>query len=384
MQTRDHPAIKKVVITRNAYKWQYGGAEQFTYNLARVLEAEGAKTVVVTRVPELLRHCHSQNISTFKNIWFNNETHRRWMLAYYLLWPLLVGQYAWLLWREQADLLVASSRDDQIFGTMAAKLLGVPVVWFDHADMKHIVAQPFRFLSRSYYWALRTADRVVMTSEAEHAKVSAHYPIAKQSNFVTILNGAFKGKGKALARPAGKQIVVYVGRLDRDKGIFDLAEAAVQVLAKAPETEFWLVGKGPFEAQLKAKLAELGVDQQVKLLGHFDNVWDVLSAADIFVYPTHHDAAPLAPVEALLAGVPVVASRVGGIPEMVPESAGCLVEPHDPVALAAALTNLLIHPTELKRLRNGAKAAGPAREFTTITKQQYLPLFTAVIKERLR
>ena len=382
LMKNDAKKLKRVVITRNAYRWQYGGAEQFAYNLARSLRDEGVESVVVSRVPELLAHCRRGGIRTFRNLWLRNETHRRWMPVYYLLWPVLVGQYVWLAWRWRADLLVLMSRDDQIFGTAAARLLGLPVVWFDHADMKYIVARRFKFLSKSYYEALERADRVVMTSGAEQEKVAANLPARYRKRFVMINNGALRGSGKALERPDNAEIVAYVGRLERDKGLFDLVEAAPAVVKRVPEAQFWLAGKGSHELELKERVVELGLEAHFRWLGHLDNVWDLLLAADVFVYPTHHDAAPLAPVEALLAGVPVVASRIGGIPEMVPESCGVLVPSKDPAALGAALSKLLADEKRLDKMREAAKAAGHGMEFGTVTRDKYVPLFQKVVKEK--
>ncbi len=374
--------VKNIVIVRNAYSWQYGGAEQFAYNLGRVLRDAGIAPTVVSRVPELLKHCERDNIRTFKNLWLKNETHRSWMLLYCLLFPILIGQYIWVLIRSRADILIVSSRDDQVFGTIAAKFVGVPVIWFDHADMKHIVASRFRFLSHPYYWALRTADRVIMTSQAERDKISVNLPLSKQSNFVVINNGALKGAGTPIKHPNKARIIAYAGRLDRDKGIFDLVDAAREIIRQVPKTEFWIAGKGPYEDEFKAKIKELGLSNHFKLLGHLNNVWDLLLTADIFVYPTHHDAAPLAPVEAILAGVPVVASNIGGIPEMVPSAAGILTPPQQPDKLAKTIIELLTDEKKLTKLREGAKLAGKELEFSTVLIKHYLPLFQKIIEER--
>jgi glycosyltransferase involved in cell wall biosynthesis len=381
MDKNNGKSIKRIIVARNAYRWQYGGAEQYAYNLAAGLAGEGVQTTVVSRVPELLQHCRRANIRSFRNIWFKNETHRRWMPFYYLLMPVLIGQYVLLIWRTRADLMVLTSRDDQIFGTMAAKLTGTPVIWFDHGDMKNIVARPFRFLSKSYYWALRNADRVIMTSAAEHDKITANFPVSKQGNFVTINNGALKGSGKRMDRPADKKIVAFVGRLDRDKGIFDLVDAAATVVKSVPDAQFWIAGKGQHEDELRSKINELGLSEYFKLLGHLSNVWDLLVTADVFVYPTHHDAAPLAPMEAVIAGLPVLASRIGGIPEMLPSSAGVLLPSKDPEAWAVELIRVLSKPGVLEGLRNGAKESGHDLEFHTVLTKRYLPLFRQVVTQ---
>lgn len=370
--------LKKIVIVRNAYDWQYGGAEQFSYNLAVSLRNEGVSSIVVTRVPELLAHCVKNDIAVVKNIWLRNQSRRRWMLVYYILYPLLVAQYLWIFARAKADLVVLSSRDDQIFGTIAAKVLGIKTVWFDHADMKHIVAHRMSFLSRSYYWAMRRAGAVIITSQAERDEISKNLPPAQQQNFVVINNGAVRGAGKALKKPVRTKIVAYVGRLERDKGLFDLIEAAVKVSRETSRVDFWLAGKGPAEDELKKRLKELGLNSNFKFLGHLRNVNDLLLAADLFVYPTHHDASPLAPIEALLAGVPVVATQIGGFPEVLPTEAGILVPVHNPDGLADAIIDALTTPGRLKSLRIGTKQA-QRLSFATITKDQYLPLFKRLV-----
>jgi glycosyltransferase involved in cell wall biosynthesis len=100
-----------------------------------------------------------------------------------------------------------------------------------------------------------------------------------------------------------------------------------------------------------------------------------LRAADLYVHPSRADTFPTGVLEALACGTPVVASRVGGIPEQVSEETGVLVEPGDPAALAAAIESLLVDPE--RRVRMGAAAAADARERFSVDRQiaEYLDLY---------
>jgi glycosyltransferase involved in cell wall biosynthesis len=373
--------LTTVLITRNAYDWQYGGAEQFCLNFAKALRAEGIRPVVMTRVPELLRQCRAEGIDCLANLWLKNETHRRWMLAYYALYPVLVAQYAYVMVRYRVSAALLGSRDDQIFGTMAARLLGRPVAWVDHADMKGIIAQPFRFLRRSYFWAMARARRIVAVSVAEREKIFANLPERYQTRFAVINNGAALAEAEPMVRPKRGRVVVFVGRLERDKGVYDLAAAMPEVLAKHPDTQFWLAGKGRAEADVRRLVAEAGIGDNVRLLGHLDRVGEALLAADVFVYPTHHDASPLAPVEAMQAGLPVVANRVGGVPEVVRDGQeGLLVEPERPEELAAAISRVLGDKALYERLAAGARQQGERLRFDRVVRERYIPLLEEMMK----
>jgi glycosyltransferase involved in cell wall biosynthesis len=348
-------------------------------NVAKALRADGVRPVVATRVPELLRQCRAEGIDCFANIWLQNETHRRWMPVYYLLYPVLVAQYAWLMLRYGVTVALLGSRDDQIFGTIAAWLVGRPVVWVDHADMKGIIAQPFRFLRRSYFWAMRRARRIVAVSTAEREKIFANLPEEYRERFVVINNGAALVPAEPMERPKRGRVVVFVGRLERDKGVYDLAAAMPAVLAKHPDTQFWLAGKGRAEADVRQLVAEAGSADHLRLLGHLERVGAALLAADVFVYPTHHDASPLAPVEAMQAGLPVVASRVGGVPEVVRDGReGLLVAPERPVELAAALNRVLGDQELYQRLAAAAREQGERLRFDRVVRERYIPLLEEI------
>ncbi|MFI5240702.1 MAG: glycosyltransferase family 4 protein [Candidatus Saccharimonadia bacterium] len=373
-------SAKTVIISRNAYDWQFGGAEKLTYNLAIELRALGYSPLIITKVPQLLTMCQTEGITTFSNFWLKNETRRRWAVVYFLCLPLLIGQYLFVLWRYQAKLVISGSRDDQMFASLAAAWLHVPTIWIDHADMKGIISQPFPFLRNLYINSLAKTRRVIVVSRAEQHKIFQSLPKNLRDRFVVINNGAKLAPATALEHPDDSIIISYIGRLEEDKGVFDLVKAAELVLKTEPNCLFWLAGKGAAEIELTNEIMAKKLTTQIKLLGHIDNVTSVLLASDLFVYPTHHDASPLAPVEALLAGVPVIATEVGGIPEIITEASGRLVSPGDYHALASTILSLVRSPELRQTLAHGAKEHSRSLEFGTVVRDKYVPVIEEALK----
>lgn len=138
----------------------------------------------------------------------------------------------------------------------------------------------------------------------------------------------------------------------------DLLAAARAVLDDGPPIRFAAAGHGPLEAEVRAEHARLGLGDRFSLLGHRDDAIRLLAGADLFVLASGHEGLPVAVMEAFALGVPVVATRVGGLPEVVTDGVdGLLVPPGDPAALAAAIRRAS-GPDERARLAAGAAAAG--------------------------
>jgi glycosyltransferase involved in cell wall biosynthesis len=145
----------------------------------------------------------------------------------------------------------------------------------------------------------------------------------------------------ALGLPDGARVAGIVARLSRQKGHRDLFQA----LASSPslgDVQLLIAGTGEEAAALEVDARTRGLSDRVHFLGARRDVGNLLAAMDVFVLPSLWEGLPLAMVLAMGAGVPVVATRVAGIPEVVDDGrTGLLVPPSDPEALAAALTRLL-------------------------------------------
>ena len=150
-------------------------------------------------------------------------------------------------------------------------------------------------------------------------------------------------------------VVILVGRLRPEKGQEVLLRAAPAVLAANPHVRFLLVGSGSMRGELERLAADLGVLGKCIFAGFRDDVPDLLSAADIAVQPSLSEGLGTSVLEACAAGLPVIASRTGGIPDIIRDSeTGLLVEPGSHADLAAAMIQCASDPS--MRLRIGAAA----------------------------
>jgi glycosyltransferase involved in cell wall biosynthesis len=145
---------------------------------------------------------------------------------------------------------------------------------------------------------------------------------------------------------AGSQIVGVVARLEPEKGHPTLLEAWPLVLRAVPDAYLLIVGEGSRRQALEAQARDLHVAHRVVFTGRRDDVPAVTAALDVAVLPSYREAQGLSILEAMALSRPVVASNVGGIPEMITDGVtGLLVPPHDADALAAGIIRLLLdHP----------------------------------------
>jgi glycosyltransferase involved in cell wall biosynthesis len=157
---------------------------------------------------------------------------------------------------------------------------------------------------------------------------------------------------------AGRPVVLAAGRLAPQKAFDVLLKAAAAWRDLYPVPLLVIAGEGPLAGDLRAQAGELGVD--AVFLGHRDDVPALLAAASVFVLPSRWEGQPLVLQEALRAGAPVVATRVGGVPGLAGEEAALLVPPGDPRALAAAVRSVLTDAPLAARLRAAAAARAVA------------------------
>lgn len=161
-----------------------------------------------------------------------------------------------------------------------------------------------------------------------------------------------------LGLPAGATVVGTVGNLVPKKDHRSLIAAFARVASDQPGRRLVIIGGGPLEGELKAFASEQGVGDQVMFTGQRPGVAALLPAFDVFVLSSRHEGLPLALLEAMASGVPAVATRVGGIPEVISDGVdGLLVEPNDVSALAAAVSAVLADPGRAGRLAAAGRTA---------------------------
>jgi glycosyltransferase involved in cell wall biosynthesis len=190
-------------------------------------------------------------------------------------------------------------------------------------------------------------------------------------------------KRSGLAVGPDQKLIVGVGSLTARKSY----ATAIQAIAKCKSgTGDGLVlavcGEGPDRAQLEAMAADMGLAENMRLLGWRDDVPDILRAADLFVHPARDEGFGLVVVEAAAAGLPIVASQVGGIPEIIThEHDGLLVPPGEPNALAAAVQRLLNDPEQARRLGENARRTAIERFSAEAMAERYMKLYERLLRD---
>lgn len=160
-------------------------------------------------------------------------------------------------------------------------------------------------------------------------------------------------------------VAVHVANYRREKAHEVLVETAGLLREQGRHIRFLLVGQGPRQEEIAALVASQGLDDQVRILGFRSDVSSLLAAGDVLVLSSDHEGLPVAVMESLALGVPVVSTRVGGIPEAIDDGVeGVLVAPRDPAALADALVGLADDPA--RRSTMAAAATTRSAQFDAV------------------
>lgn len=216
-------------------------------------------------------------------------------------------------------------------------------------------------LKRAFFW--RRACRIITISRAVgEALVSDGIDPSR----LTLIPSAVDSAPPALdgvdlrtriGLPQRGQVAVSLGALTPEKDHLTLVAAAARLVRDLPDLHWLIVGDGFLEKRLRQAIGQLGVEGRVHLLGQWDDPHDALAVADVFVLSSRSEGLGSSVLAAMAQGVPVVSTRVGGVPELLESGAGLLVEPGDPVELAAAVHRVLGDPDLRGSLTRNAHAA---------------------------
>ncbi|GAB6166314.1 hypothetical protein JCM19992_23140 [Thermostilla marina] len=232
---------------------------------------------------------------------------------------------------------------------LAALAGGVPCVVCgirvaEHRRRGHLL------LDRLTSWRV---DRYVCVSEAvrRFSVSSAGLPSEK---LLVIPNGVDPAEYESVSSPpplpiAEGRIVLYVGRLDHQKGVDILLRSAAAWLPQYRDVHLLLAGDGPDRARLESLARSLEIARQVCFLGFREDIPALLRAADVFVLPSRWEGMPNAVLEAMAAGLPIVATDVEGVRELLGEAAP-LVPPESPDALTTHITRFLDSPSSAQTI----------------------------------
>jgi glycosyltransferase involved in cell wall biosynthesis len=294
-----------------------------------------------------------------------------------------------LLRDTSCTVLLCHGYKANILGRLAARRVGIPAVavsrgWTGETRKVKL----YEWLDRRH---LRFMDHVVCVSEGQALKVR-HWCKVPVSRCSVIRNSARlaafenrdpSARGRLLGFFQGtsgiSRVVLAAGRLSPEKGFGVLVQAAARICRENPDTGIVLFGEGVLRAELTARIAELGLTGKVVLPGFRTDLDSLIGAADIVVLPSYTEGLPNVALEASAAGVPVVATAVGGTPEAVADGvSGFLVPPGQPELIARRVNELLLD--SVVRAKFGAAGRDRMRTLFTFESQAnaYLKLIAAV------
>jgi glycosyltransferase involved in cell wall biosynthesis len=277
---------------------------------------------------------------------------------------------------EKSDIVHTHTSKAGILGRWSAFLSKVPVIV--HTPHGHVFWGYFNkwntsivvFLERL---AALITDRIITLTEQEK-KDHLRFAIAHEGKFAVIHSGVDLKKysdtnvapaemKKQLGIPDGAFVVGTVGRLTHVKGHRHLIEAAAIVVRRKPNTVFVCMGDGELLTELTELATSLGIQDRVKFLGWRPDVADVMSTFDIFVLPSLNEGMGKVLVEAMALEKPIIASNVGGIPDLIfSEENGLLVAPENAAAIAETIEGLCCD--SVKRINMGKKGKILAAAFS--------------------
>ena len=279
---------------------------------------------------------------------------------------------------EAPDLLHTHLVHADVYGSMASRALGVPMVSTRHNDDRYLLG-PFRFVDRAF---ARRARRVVAISNAVRRFLaeSAGFPEERIETIHYGLDRLPEARSEVTPAeagvPDGAPLLLAVGRLTEQKNHATALRAFAAVDEKA---YFAILGIGPLEAETKALARDLGIADRVVFPGRVE-IADRLERASLFVHSSRWEGFGIVLLEAMLAGLPIAATRVSAVPEVVADGeTGVLVVPGDWQALAAALSDLLADPPCARALGEAGRERARERFSVARMTERTLALYESVL-----
>ena len=308
---------------------EINGARGHCASLAAGLARRGhAVTMVARPDPWLRRQLGSAPVAIVES------DMRRWPLGE-------LRRIASLAHERRIDVLHTHMSGAHVFGIALRWMTGIPCVATAHAHR------------RNWHW--RFNDRVIAVSEQTRrfhiarnfvspGRIDTVHNFIDHARFAATAPSARAAMRASFGIESSAALIGFVGRLHPSKGWSDLLSVIARVTTTMPDIGLLAVGTGEenYRAELEREAARFGIADNIIWAGERSDVPEILSALDLFVSPSRDESFGLAVLEAMAAGVPVVAAAVGGLPEVVRDGeTGVLVGPGDHIAMSNAIVALL-------------------------------------------
>lgn len=338
--------MKKILYIITQSEW--GGAQKYIYDLATRLSGQFEVAVACGAGGPLVPKLKAKNIKVFvlKNLVRPINPFRDF-LAFFEIYKLIK--------REKPDIVHTNSSKAEILGNLAARLARVPKIIFTaHGFVFN--ESIHRFKKKIFIWferlAGKWADKIIAVSEFDRQSAILEKVVSPEK-IVTIHHGLdleffrnFKtdtaAKREELGLPADAPVVGAVANFYRTKGLEYFIGAAAVISQKLPESRFIIVGEGKLRSALERQIQKFGLEEKIILTGFREDALEILATMDIFVQPSLKEGLPFSLLEAGALGRPVVATTVGGVPEIIKNNEnGILISPADSQSLFQSILTLL-------------------------------------------
>ena len=342
---------KKVLYTIT--KGNFGGAQKYVYDLATSLSKDKYEVVVACGEGETLKEkleekgirviklgSSQRDISISKDI-----------KTFFDIWKMIR--------QEKPDILHINSSKIGGLGSLAGRLTQTPrIIFTSHGwafnEERSLTSKFFILL---LHWITIILSHQTITVSNKTKKDISWMPFVK--NKIKVIHNGIKNFEKTeknearqiLAKNYTEKIIIYsISELHKNKGL-DIGIRGIALLPEETKQKvlYCIAGMGEEKENLEKLVKELNLKKQIKFLGFLDNAKNILSGADIFLFPSRTENLPFAILEAGLAGLPTIATSVGGVPEIIKDMQnGILVPPQNPKEISEAIVYLLENPEKQK------------------------------------
>jgi glycosyltransferase involved in cell wall biosynthesis len=345
-----------------------GGAQRGLFDQARWFESHGCKVVVAFFYDKEGFHEKWSQAVDFPVL--NFQAYKRG--AGFLSQSMKLLRGLWRLWgllmRERFDVVETFTHDSNLLGLTLAWLAQVPVRIATHRG--RIEAFPrWRQVLHGVLLNIGIAHTLIAVSE--QTRQQAMEEGIRENRITVIPNGVKPLDTSSVSRAAvrkglglneGDIFLLSIGRLTYQKGHEFLVQAMSKVVTRFPDAKVGICGDGPLRSKLEEQIIEAGLSRQVRLLGAWEDVAPLLASAEIFILPSRWEGLSRALMEAMAAGLPVIATQVDGIKDLITDGVNGLLVPSEN---AEALGDSILQLIDNTEMRKRIGAAGQAHVLQT-------------------